>query len=153
MQNKNFIVNNTIHTIGEIKRVRYTLNVLLNGLMTCEVRVINPFNNDLPIDCTALIDTGADCSVLCKSIFEKFKIDASKIEAGVLSTLIGEDESIIKYPTRLKIPKSNWAEYPVYFGIGDLSKREEYKVIIGMDVLRNFDLVYKGIHRTAWLEC
>lgn len=139
--------------IGTIPKMRHELEVLSNGLAICKILVLNPFfENDLKIECNALIDTGAEFSVICQSIFNQFKIDKERIEKRGISTITNDEDDNIVYPFHLIIPSNNWTHSGNYLMVRDLSIRNEYKVIIGVNILRDFDLFYSGNQRKAWLE-
>jgi hypothetical protein len=135
-----------------VKDMKYHLNVLANGLIVCDIKILNPFSLDCEVECAALIDTGAEGSIICLSLFHCFeKIDRSrKIESGI-STLNGESK-MFKYPFSILLPSVNSKENINPIAVHDLSHREEYKAIIGMDLLRRFEFGYSGRKKTAWLK-
>lgn len=133
--------------------MRYDLKILSNGLAICSIKVINPFNDKEHFQCKALIDSGADCTILCTSIFEKFTIAKSHLKKMGFSTLNNDEPDITICPLRFKVPSKNIFEITCYTAIRDLSKRSEYDAIIGTNILKEFDFIYKGVEKIAWLEC
>jgi hypothetical protein len=133
------------------EKVKHELEVLPNWLVICDITIINPFNDKERVSCKALIDTGAEGSILCNSLFNQFKtIDESKKFNYGLSTLNKDSQSFV-YPFILEIPTGNWSKNSTCMIIMDLTVREEYDAILGMDILRNFDLIVKGSQKLAYL--
>jgi hypothetical protein len=140
-------VNLPIHVIRQV--IMYPLVRLENGLVICEVKIAN----SPPIKCNALIDTGAEISVICKSIFKELKtIDKNKIERINTRSINSESENDIVYPLKVRIPYKNYCCKEYQFVIKDLTKREEYKMIIGVDILQDFVFMYDGMNEKAWLQ-
>lgn len=121
-------------------------------MIICIIKVINPFiypNEEF--SCNALIDTGSDSTIVCNSIFEKFTIDKTKIKNSGLSTMLYDSKETKVYPFNFKIPENNWKSFSAYSAIVDLSKRNEYDVILGMNLIKNLDLHYSGEIQKAYL--
>jgi hypothetical protein len=129
---------------------RYALTVLPNGLPVCQVTFINRKTGETK-ECTALVDTGAEFTCVDPSIFDSLNIDESDLSEAHISGFDRESHTI-KGKVNVRLPSENWGSTFVIIAKWDLDHRKEYKAIIGMDLMRNFRLVYDGIQRTAWLE-
>jgi hypothetical protein len=138
--------------ISRRQPVKYELEILPNGLIICDIKIINLFNTyDDFVKCKALIDTGSEFTILCHSIFSLFKTENDKREPIKISTLNGLPSEEFLYPLQIQITDNNWRGIQNRIVVKDLSKREEYQAIIGMDILRNFELIYKGTQGLAYL--
>lgn len=135
-----------------IKKMRYQLKVLNNGLTTCEVKFVNPFKNTEAIICDALIDLGAEVTVICKTLYQQFTIEEQYIINDGVSTVNGDDDNAVFYPFHIYIPSNNWANESQHLLVRDLSQRREYNAIIGLDLLHRCRLFYDGISREAWID-
>ena len=131
--------------------MRYDLRVLPNGLAICKLGLINPDQPDTDIGVSALVDTGAEFSILCQSVYGQLVIDPKKVSQVGLQTTIGK-EIITAYPLLVKAPWNNWSQVNITFGIRDLTERIEYRAIMGLDILKDFKFYFDGVQGLAWLD-
>jgi predicted aspartyl protease len=150
VKRKVFINSLLFKKLDKKEKMRLNLEVLNNGLIVCDITVKNPFHEDQPIKCKALIDTGAEVTVVCQSIFDKFTLREDMKTKHRILTVAGEKETSL-YPLKLFIA-NDWSHILHESCMSDLTEREEYDVIIGIDILKNYSLVYHGLNRLAWLE-
>ena len=136
MSKKSYFHSGEIRRKTPIETMRHYLKVSTDGLMlSCTIKLENQFSSsDNPIECEALIDTGSDITVLCKSIFDRFECDKSKLGKIGVHSLNSDQEDMIIYPFMINVPLSNWSPTGVKVMIADLTKREGYQAIIGMDL-------------------
>ncbi len=130
--------------------MQYYLKILPNGLMICKIKLVNP-NNSAICHCDALIDTGAQLSLICKTVFDKLHYDGKDVQKTTLSSIDWEEEVSICV-VKLFIPNDNWPPTHKLVAVKDITKRKEYQALIGMDILSEFQLVYNGQKKEAWLE-
>lgn len=151
--NKNirYLHLNNLHRVEKGDKMKYNLQILSNGLLVCGIKVFNLSDDKEEVVCKALIDTGAEYSYICKSVYGAFTTKDEWAIKTTVSTLHDNRESLT-YPFGIFLPEKNLSFLTLQLGIMDLSMRKEYKAIIGMDLLKNFDLVYKGFQGEAWLE-
>jgi len=132
------------------RELRHNLKILPNGLIVCKIKISNP-NKPLEITCNALIDTGAEITLINESLFTKLSFDEEKIFERGASTL--DNDIIVKVVNiNMVLPHNNHGQFQIGVYVKNLDKREEYDAIIGMNILQNFQLVYHGIQKTAWLD-
>ena len=148
--NRTFHLNNFKLTK---KMSRYLLEILSNGFIVCKISISTKDRPDKFIECQALIDTGADTTLLCESIFSQLDINPDLIEKTSLSTTNADEKEILVYPLILTIPKNNYHAYSANIGITNLLHRKEYRAIIGVDFLRNVNLfAFRGMQMEAWID-
>ncbi|WP_295794652.1 hypothetical protein [Mucilaginibacter sp.] len=128
----------------------YHLKVLANGLAICELTVINP-NNGKEVTCNALIDTGAEITILCCGLFDELEFNQVELLKGGTSSL-DKDQIVSVAMVDMKLPSANWTTFQTLVYKKDISIREEYSAIIGINILRNYQLVYHGSKKTAWID-
>lgn len=135
-----------------LPKMKYDLNFLRSGLVTCPIIIANlPFEET--VKCNALIDTGSDVTIICKTIFDKFStIDETKLKKSGIYAVSGDKDGFDNYTFHLKIPSQNWQSLKSLCLIADLSARKEYSAIIGVDLLKHFDFVYNGVQGVAYLN-
>lgn len=124
----------------------HNLQVLSNGLVVCKIKITNYFNKEQFKICTALIDTGAECSAICNSIFDTFD-KKEKVATGI--STIHMKETVNAYRVIFNIPINDYWSHETYAICRDLSIREEYDAIIGMNTLRNYVFKYDGYNNKA----
>jgi len=132
------------------RELRHNLKVLPNGLMICKIKIVNPENNTTDY-CNALIDTGAEYSLICTTVFDKLHFDKKNLQTTILSYLDGEEETSL-CEVKLFVSRNNTFPIHKFVSVKNLEKRKEYNMIIGMDILQNFQLVYNGLKGDAWLD-
>lgn len=139
------------HLKEKAKNVRHNLKILPNGLLICKIGIQNP-HNQRSLVCNALIDTGAETTLICQTVFSDLQYSKEDAKIAGISTMHA-DEHVFICNANIKIPYDDWSgprlETVV---VRDISKREEYRVIIGMDILSNYQLVYHGVQKVAWLD-
>ncbi|MBB3056820.1 aspartyl protease family protein [Mucilaginibacter gotjawali] len=128
----------------------YNLKVLTNGLVICEISVVNP-GTGKTATCNALIDTGAEITLLCPSVFDELEFNDNQLAEGGTSSLDGDGKSKVAI-VDMKLPSTNWTSFRTLVYRKDISKRVEYDAIIGVNILRNYQFVYHGAKKTAWLD-
>jgi len=133
---------------NKVRELRHNLKVLPNGLMICKVKLSN---KGFGINCNALIDTGAEQTIMCTTVFDKLEFEKEEIFEGGASTLDG-DVVVPVCNVIMTLPHNNHNSFKIGVYIKDLVKREDYDIIIGMNILQNYQLVYHGIQKTAWLD-
>lgn len=134
---------------------RYTLRVLDNGLPVCQVKLFNtaPLPENKSIVCTALMDTGSECSLLSKDLAKDLQIEKDDLlQAKGISTLVGKSEPLDMVLLRIFVPQQNWSPMDKYFIIKEFDERNEYQVILGTDILKEFNLIYQGQMKLARIE-
>jgi len=60
-------------------------------------------------------------------------------------------EKVEKYPLHFEISTNEEIGDDKLFAVREFFNKEEFKAIIGMDILRDYELVYKGLTREAFL--
>jgi hypothetical protein len=130
--------------------MRYPLTILPNGLITVKIRLANSAKN-LEVVCDALIDTGAEMSLICTSIYNELSITAEETGKFGASTL-DSDEMVPVCQVTLFFPEKEWSPNLTSMFVKDFSKRDEYQAIIGMDILKDHQLVYRGLQQEAWID-
>jgi len=130
---------------------RHEIKVLGNGFPVCHVKFQNPKNNKA-IDVWALIDTGANHTFLHTEYFENLGFEET--DHIPLMGRSGKEDSKEKVTEHAIIfwPHDNWSSRPITLASLDFTGRNEYKAIIGLDLLRNCVFYYNGIYREAWVE-
>lgn len=132
---------------------QYNLEILPNGLIVCSIKISNPFNErDGVLECKALIDTGSELTIVCKSIFDGFTLNNNQIRKEGISTVNNEEDEIITCSLQINLPSRNWSGMITKCYIRDISKRQEYRVIIGMNMLKDTILMYNGIAGQAYIQ-
>jgi len=138
-------------------KMKKDLEVLGNGLVICHIEVITPLKSGQnKIHLKALVDTGAEISFICKTVYEQMVVnEAMKGKIGA-STLDAEIDDFITYPMKIRIYSdyANWTILDEEFlmTVRDLTKRKEYQAIIGADILKHLSFVYNGVEGRAWFN-
>jgi hypothetical protein len=133
--------------IGPLIPVMVSLPEVLAALRMSEEKHIPG-----PIRGTALLDTGAYASAIDVAVFRHFSIPA--IDHVVFNSAGGHAMSEV-FPAKLSFPELNipMLEMERVFGcdLGWTGKTgDEFLMIMGRDILKNFLVIYDGIHG-EWL--
>jgi predicted aspartyl protease len=96
----------------------------------------SPEDPDIAISAPALIDTGADYSVITQEIFEK--LAPLRVGTVYIENFTGEGDTYRLYSVNIEIHDWLFEQVPVLLGSDDY-------VILGRDMLNNFDLRLNGI--------
>jgi len=100
------------------------------------VVVKSPENPAIFVPSPGLIDTGADYTAITPTIFEK--LVPLRVGSVYVESFKGEGNVQLLYSVSIEIHSWNFSQIPVIIGL------DEY-VILGRDLLNNFDLHLNGI--------
>jgi len=100
------------------------------------VIVRSPEDSAVFVSAPALIDTGADYSVITREILEKLK--PLRVGLVYVESFTGEGGAQLIYSVNMEIHEWMFSQVPVLVGA-------EHYVILGRDIVNNFDLRLNGI--------
>ncbi len=117
--------------------VKYNYNSQINppGPMV-NVIIRSPEDNEIFVTSPALVDIGADYSVITPGIFEELM--PIRVDKVYVESYEGKGDVLRRYSVNIEI--HNWIFHQVPVIVGD----DDY-VILGRDILNNFDLRLNGI--------
>lgn len=100
--------------------------------------------NDSVITQMALIDTGADATVIPLSVLRQ--IDARRLDSAFARNMDGSRYEIVLYSVKISV-----GQYPVY-GIEAIANERTSEVVLGRDALNQLILTLNGLAQITDIE-